>query len=73
MKPSSRSRTCGFNEAPAERGGKFVRLWAKLEEAHGFNEAPAERGGKCFEEQRMELIENVASMRPPQNAGESCG
>ena len=59
VKPSSRSRTCGFNEAPAERGGKFVRLWAKLEEAHGFNEAPAERGGKC----RRETVQPLAHVR----------
>ena len=36
-----------------------------------FNEAPAKRGGKCSIPLPTTVTEDVASMRPPRNAGES--
>ena len=36
----------GFNEAPAERGGKPGKPVHAGEWTEAFNEAPAERGGK---------------------------
>ena len=36
----------GFNEAPAERGGKLGHLAVYCHPCRRFNEAPAERGGK---------------------------
>ena len=65
------STTRGFNEAPAERGGKFG---LGDDADHGrvrFNEAPAERGGKCGGPGAGVKHQQQASMRPPQNAGES--
>ena len=60
----------GFNEAPAERGGKRSGSSTGAPTPPGFNEAPAERGGK-----RAAQAEHAgvppASMRPPLNAGEN--
>ena len=36
----------GFNEAPADRGGKREDTDDEEEQEPGFNEAPADRGGK---------------------------
>ena len=60
-----------FNEAPAERGGKSGTRQGGAAGRGGFNEAPAERGGKYARNCDMNERGRLASMRPPQNAGES--
>ena len=68
---SSGSRSRCFNEAPAERGGRpFVRAARDILIVRGFNEAPAERGGRQPRDGALPEFVAVASMRPPQNAGE---
>ena len=62
--------TGGFNETPAERGGRPPRGVGRDGEEARFNETPAERGGRLGSELRLPLLTVLASMRPPQNAGE---
>ena len=84
----------GFNEAPAERGGRLAERCLVREGVACFNEAPAERGGRQGPDPALPIAQQsfneapaerggrrrpvaldgmhllVASMRPPQNAGE---
>ena len=60
-----------FNEAPAERGGKLADDLDAPAGRTRFNEAPAERGGKLLAPVRPAEQTDVASMRPPLNAGEN--
>ena len=59
-----------FNEAPAERGGRRRTERRRRRGGGRFNEAPAERGGRRLDELAIRGLRMVASMRPPQNAGE---
>ena len=43
---SSSASSVGFNEAPAVRGGKLLRIRGGSQRPRCFNEAPAVRGGK---------------------------
>ena len=61
----------GFNEAPAECGGKPVWHDGREGDAACFNEAPAECGGKPARALYDAYVTWAASMRPPQNAGEN--
>ena len=60
----------GFNEAPAERGGRHNTYRASRNLRNRFNEAPAERGGRLLRLRDGHPVQVEASMRPPQNAGE---
>ena len=51
--------------------GKTITGSAKAHPATSFNEAPAECGGKPEQPHERAGVRDVASMRPPQNAGEN--
>ena len=73
--PSVEGASLGsFNEAPAERGGRPVCDQATMDGmTMCFNEAPAERGGRLDGHGLWVGLPALASMRPPQNAGEDAG
>ena len=70
----ARRASSGFNEAPAERGGKCYRgIVAVL--AHLASMRPPQNAGESRLHPASRRNTAGASMRPPQNAGESgpCG
>ena len=64
------NRACGFNEAPAKRGGNGRPAVRRGWRCRGFNEAPAKRGGNGRLATEGRGSGRQASMRPPRNAGE---